>query len=671
MSAMITFVVLAAILVSADGASSVLKAPTISYVNLMEPVNFEDSGSNDVLKRAMSEEGLVAIADIPGFAELRSEVLLGSYKCGKQASEARTTVFEDGTSRRTIAATATGVDKVNAMEFGTTTGDACSASFEARAEEFRMLISTTAKAFTQRLGDLFTTAQGEPLLRHFDGEASFDTMEAVVSNAEHLEHFHTYYKPTPAASDASSESPAGAASESTESTIDLHADQGIFIAFTPAILVEDGSDDGGEAKVASLEAGQFYVKLMDGSTVTMDFGDDGNVLVFMLGDGVDQYINNKLTRGPFLRSAPHGMVMPAHTEAQSRVWYGRMFLPPMDALSEAHGISFGQLRKKMIEDVHSGGGKGQGVGCSRMLQETEGLQCETNQMYCWMRCMDYTETASPDACAAQGQDVKCANQLGQIWVLADSHGDYNPTCSSETNDTNPVQPAEPIPDAPASCATADFAAYTGVDGYQNLKPLGFTGSAMLMWNVTNGTLQGRMVVKAVVGWMAFGPAATSMDSPHPGMNGAPIIMGINDPDTTVVGMGTMAPFIGTGVAEYVIDPAVSAFRHWADTSAVTQSVTDSSIDITECFSSMEFSTSAVGGVALALGDDEMNDLIWGYHTETFLKGYHGWTNKGKLTNFTFSPTAAFNDASPSAAAPAPLLVALCSLVLAALLHAQQ
>jgi len=517
MSAIFGFTVFAAVLVSCESISPVMKAPTVSYVNLMEPVNFLDSGANDVLKRALSEEGLVAIADIPGFAELRREVLLGSYKCAKQAPEARTTAFEDGTSRRTIAATATGVDKLNAMEFGTTTGDACSASFQAKADEFRMLISTTAKAFTQRIGDLFTTAEDEPLLRHFDGEGSFDTMEDVVANAEHLEHFHTYDKPSPAAH-ATSDSPGPSdASEAVTSTIDLHADQGIFIAFTPAILVEDSTN--GEAHVASLEAGRFYVKLMDGSTVTMDFGDDGNVLVFMLGDGVEQYVNNKLIKGPFLRAAPHGMVMPDHTDAQSRVWYGRMFLPPMDALSEAHGISFGQLRKKMIEDVHAGGGKGQGMGCSRMLQETEGLQCETNQIYCWMRCMEHTETASADICDEQNLSLKCANQRGEIWVPENRHGDYNPICTSDTNDTKPVTPTEQIPAKPESCATADFAAYAGAADYQHSLNLGFADEAMLMWNITDGMLVGKMAVKSVVGWLAFGLLAVREPSSHSGPKG--------------------------------------------------------------------------------------------------------------------------------------------------------
>jgi len=62
------------------------------------------------------------------------------------------------------------------------------------------------------------------------------------------------------------------------------------------------------------------------------------------------------------------------------IWYGRMFLPPAHAVSEAHGITFGALRTRAIEQVHSGGGVGGGVGCSRSLLEEEGTQCADNQM---------------------------------------------------------------------------------------------------------------------------------------------------------------------------------------------------------------------------------------------------------------------------------------------------
>ena len=67
-----------------------------------------------------------------------------------------------------------------------------------------------------------------------------------------------------------------------------------------------------------------------------------------------------------------------------------------------NGVTFAELRTRVIEQVHSGGGVGGGgVGCSRReLAEVEGTQCADNQMYCWMRCMDYTPQASPTAGSA-------------------------------------------------------------------------------------------------------------------------------------------------------------------------------------------------------------------------------------------------------------------------------
>ena len=61
----------------------------------------------------------------------------------------------------------------------------------------------------------------------------------------------------------------------------------------------------------------------------------------MLGDGVEQYFNPKYD-GPPLRATPHAMTMPEHEQGQARAWYGRMFLPPDEALNERQGVSFGR-----------------------------------------------------------------------------------------------------------------------------------------------------------------------------------------------------------------------------------------------------------------------------------------------------------------------------------------
>lgn len=73
-----------------------------------------------------------------------------------------------------------------------------------------------------------------------------------------------------------------------------------------------------------------------GTATAVDFTPDPSAVVFMLGDGVNQYVNPKIAGRP-LRATPHALLLGSASEpgAQdaSRVWFGRMFLPPTDALS--------------------------------------------------------------------------------------------------------------------------------------------------------------------------------------------------------------------------------------------------------------------------------------------------------------------------------------------------
>jgi hypothetical protein len=90
-----------------------------------------------------------------------------------------------------------------------------------------------------------------------------------------------------------------------------------------------------------------------------------------------------------------------------------------------------------------------------------------------------------------------------------------------------------------------------------------------------------------------------------------------------------------------------------------------------CDCSMTFTSAAVGGQPLALGDNQRNNLIWAYHTTTFLKQYHGFATKGKLKNFTFSgendgsvpviSNVPDKNASPSAAVPFYAVLFVCQL----------
>eukprot|EP00238_Polyblepharides_amylifera_P010688 CAMPEP_0196581494 /NCGR_PEP_ID=MMETSP1081-20130531/33998_1 /TAXON_ID=36882 /ORGANISM="Pyramimonas amylifera, Strain CCMP720" /LENGTH=611 /DNA_ID=CAMNT_0041901747 /DNA_START=266 /DNA_END=2101 /DNA_ORIENTATION=+ len=570
----------------------------------------------------MQTQGIVAISDIPEFAKLRKDVLLGSYVCAKKASAARTTVFGDGTSRRTIASIAKGTSSLDDIQFGDFEDDACSEGFRNQATTFRNLVSNVAQAFAERMSETFNI-EHEPLLWEFDHKRSYNSFKDIVENADHLEHFHTYYRPP-----SVSETTVGGASDT--STIDLHADQGLFIAFVPSFLVED-SDMDGFAKVIPGDSGKFYLELLDKTQTAVDFG-SGDVLVFMLGDGVDQYFNTKVPQDQQLRSAPHGMTMPKHSETQARVWYGRMFLPPANALSEAHGVSFAQLRQKMIEEVQSGGGVGTGLGCSRMLLEQEGLQCADNQMYCWMRCMDYTEDVHEQACADQGKDLKCVSQRDEIWKPADSHGDYNPMCT-DSNANVTVEPS--IPPRPNTCGPG-FEAFVGSGNYTNSQTFGFAQDTVILWKVVGDKIHIKMAYNGIAGYLAVGFRSWDNNVSHKGMNGAHIVHGVYDPDplmgwTTEPTWRSPAPFVGTSVQERIIDHDESAFRHWM-AAFTPASLEDSSIEVTDCYTSMTFITDTIAGQKFNMTDgNTTNHMIYAVHKDTWVKGYHGYGNRGFFT----------------------------------------
>jgi hypothetical protein len=292
-----------------------------------------------------------------------------------------------------------------------------------------------------------------------------------------------------------------------------------------------------------------------------------------------------------------------YTAGQARMWYGRMFLPPAEALSEAHGVTYAELRTRVIEAVHSGGGVGGGVGCSRQLLETEGTQCADNQIYCWMRCMDHTATASPSICAANanGSDplkMQCASQRDEVWREGvDSHGDFNPTCTNSTANIT-KDPAMPSNYTANASACSSFAEFLNKTSYPNSHEL-VKNKLYLLWrrSASGAAVEARMAYDGVIGWLAVGPS--NPGGGHNGMNGAPIVMGVYDPDPALYGGAAWLNYVGTGVKERVIHHSLSAFRHWKD-AHLPASLMDSSIEVNTCHSHMTFKTAKVAGVALNL-----------------------------------------------------------------------
>ena len=228
-----------------------------------------------------------------------------AHDCAKTSKVASTTEFEDGTLRRSM-----GASNQNGEAAPFDHGEASEACerFDQSSQKFRDLVTEVSNSFVERLDAILDI--DEPLLRSAENEESFATITDIVAAGKHLEHFHSYQRIHDT----------GSASAQEPHTIDYHTDQGLFIAFTPAHVIDEVKDK------PTNGAGEFFIQFQDGSAMAADFLSDE--LIFMLGDGVNQYVNKKCQSGPPLRATPHALRMPSQSASEFRLWFGRMVLPP-------------------------------------------------------------------------------------------------------------------------------------------------------------------------------------------------------------------------------------------------------------------------------------------------------------------------------------------------------
>ena len=317
----------------------------ISYDDLMEDSSFEMA--REAFIDTLQTEGVVSVTGIPS---LRKKILLPLFM--RVPSSPRLlknipTMMVLFVAPWLLTTVPGGVQRM--LHYSS----ACRA-FEQASTPFRRTVADVTHIFSQRLASLLK--HNGPLLSTEHGY-NFDTIQDVVEAGEHLEHFHSYQKDT--------------TSTSKEETIDFHIDQGLFLVFSPALLIQDSSILG------TLKEG-FYVQRQDGTRARVDF-DNQDDLVFLLGDGVNQYINPKLTNKIQLRATPHAVSMHCYGSEKARVWYGRMVLPPADALHPVHGKSFGNLRDSNIQGEH----KDLACSSNMVARQLETTACEADTLFCW------------------------------------------------------------------------------------------------------------------------------------------------------------------------------------------------------------------------------------------------------------------------------------------------
>ena len=428
----------------------------------------------------------------------------------------------------------------------------------------------------------------------------------MVENGEHLEHFHSYQ--------ATRKTPPN----DQEETIELHTDQGLFLVFTPGLLVSENE--------AGYLTGGFLIQLQDGSLAEVEFSNKDD-FVIMLGDGVNQYVNPKLKSGDKpLRATPHALTMPQHNKDEARVWYGRMVLPPADAVHPQHNddeMTFGELRQVMIDasiskQDHADDALSLGCSSTMVARQLEETTCEGDTLLCWHRCMSTTEFGvSEEICANQNLSMMCINPRGQLWD--NTHGDFYPGCidpSSEIATPFPTLPTYPRDDE--VCTDEMWEAFSDSTGYDHTFELG--NGAVFMWTVVDNQVDGRLAFNGLFGYLAFGFA--KIDGAKNGMHGATIIMAL--PGSNYSAVEGLDLSMGPTVNEFVIDPdgGKSAFRHWmTPVTSVARSLDTYQVNATDCFTAMTFKTNSIHNIEFNLtGSDE---LLWAANDVDYYAGYHG------------------------------------------------
>ncbi len=236
--------------------------------------------NESLLIDSLSTEGLISITDIPGFGKIKRDTLAHLHACILEQGDAfPQQILRDGTIRRTIGTVTLPADNGTAPQpiawrhgSDSITLSASCLEFSKNLDSFRAKVDETTSAFANRLSFEMGSSLPTPLMTTQDGTHDFDEIKDIVSSGEHLEHFHSYQK-----TEHSLE----------EQTLDLHVDQGFFIAFSPGLVVSHSEDRKPDLSKPLLQSDGFFVEFSDGKRSRVQF-DDSDDLVFLIGDGANQ-----------------------------------------------------------------------------------------------------------------------------------------------------------------------------------------------------------------------------------------------------------------------------------------------------------------------------------------------------------------------------------------------
>jgi len=405
---------------------------TVTAIEYLAECDLADA---QCLRKALQLDGAVAATQVPGMAQAREDALLAVAGCTSTVGPTNEHVQEmklnDGTSRLSLGTkTLRGVPEPLRGCEGI--GDATAA--------MRALVDQGSRRFLQAVQPLQRTTSA--LLA--EGGKSYATLEAVADAGEQLEHFHTYRS--------------AAQPDHAMEAVPMHTDAGLFIAIVPALYAAPAAKPSGthmsltaNPEVHAEEG--FVVQRWDGSTMKVAPTVEASALIFVIGDGWGQWLNPQLSTP--LRAAPHQMAMP-HTMGNTaggipitRIWYGRMYLPPSDAVLHPGGRPFAEWRHFFSHHPPAANSTALTssplatdmldaslpVGCAggrRFLTSDD--SCGANKIFCWHKCVSVQHLAC-------GEQAICWSvSESRLWTPDQEHCT---SCEATCTSPSPPPPAPP------------------------------------------------------------------------------------------------------------------------------------------------------------------------------------------------------------------------------------
>ncbi|RLN49618.1 hypothetical protein BBJ28_00002633 [Nothophytophthora sp. Chile5] len=288
------------------------------------------------LLAALQLDGIVALQNVPRYAELRQEFLGAAAACAVKA-QAQGAEFllhrqlRDGTNRYTVS-----------VESGRQLEDALADGGEllALCPEYAQLHQAFSEAVEHAVANVGSALDATQSFQVVvEGGESVMTARKLLEESVHLDHFHAYEAPRRSLLESGDDADVNVADLSLE----LHTDNGLMIAMSAPEYFDVRPSGELQTRATHSEDAGLLIQTAAGEVVRPVLQEDE--LVLMLGSGIDQWIQTS----PPLHPVLHGMRYPrAISDVEDgdhqllRAWFGKMILLEAHQVMDNTGMTYGQ-----------------------------------------------------------------------------------------------------------------------------------------------------------------------------------------------------------------------------------------------------------------------------------------------------------------------------------------